>query len=98
MSNLTQTEVEKRLTGLGGWQLEGKAITKQYTFKDFCQAMDFINRLAVVADKELNHHPEWSNVYNRVTISLTTHDAGGLTEKDFQLAQAAEKIAADLPN
>lgn len=96
MEKLPKTEIERRLQGLNGWRLDGSVITKDFKFKDFATAWDFMNQVAVVADKELNHHPEWSNVYNQVTIKLTTHDAGGLTDKDFDLAQRADEIASSI--
>lgn len=76
------------------WQLvNGRdAITRTFKFKDFNAAFGFMTRLALVAEK-LDHHPEWSNVYNRVEITLSTHDAGGLTERDIALAEAADRIA-----
>lgn len=76
------------------WQLVAgrDAITRTFKFKDFNQAFGFITRLALVAEK-LDHHPEWANVYNRVEITLSTHDAGGLTELDIALAEAADRLA-----
>jgi 4a-hydroxytetrahydrobiopterin dehydratase len=68
------------------------AITKKFEFKDFNQAFGFMVRAALVAEK-MNHHPEWFNVYNKVEVTLSTHDAGGLTELDVKLAEAMEKIA-----
>lgn len=64
----------------------------QWKFKDFAQAMAFMNAVAEVAER-MNHHPEWTNVYNRVNVRLTTHDAGGLTQLDFDLAQAMDALA-----
>jgi 4a-hydroxytetrahydrobiopterin dehydratase len=69
-----------------------KAIHKSYTFRDFNQAFGFMTRAALVAE-QMNHHPEWFNVYNRVDVTLTTHDAGGVTEKDVALAKAMDTIA-----
>lgn len=77
-----------------GWSLEdgGKAILRTYRFRGFRDAMAFMARAAFEAD-HMNHHPEWSNVYNRVEVRLTTHDANGLTEKDIELAGRMEKVA-----
>lgn len=77
-----------------GWavQDDGKAITKSFKFKGFRDALSWMVRAGFEADT-MNHHPEWSNVYNRVEVTLTTHDAGGLTEKDFDLAKRMEKIS-----
>ena len=77
-----------------GWELsdDGKAISKSFRFRGFRDAMAWMMRAAFEAE-HLNHHPEWSNVYNRVEVRLTTHDAGGLTGKDIELAQRMEKIS-----
>ena len=68
------------------------AITRQFKFDDFAQAFGFMASVAIVAEK-MDHHPEWSNVYNRVDILLTTHDADGLSERDAKLAEAIEALA-----
>jgi len=67
-------------------------ITKVFKFEDFAEAFGFMTRIAIIADK-MDHHPEWFNVYNRVDVTLTTHDAGGVTHKDVTLAEAMEKAA-----
>ncbi|MEQ8357177.1 MAG: 4a-hydroxytetrahydrobiopterin dehydratase [Kiloniellaceae bacterium] len=79
---------------LPGWALvEGRdALKKTFTFKTFSQAWGFMSRVALAAEK-LNHHPEWSNVYNRVEITLTTHDCGGLSDLDVTLAKRIDKVA-----
>lgn len=74
------------------WQLQDDSLHTQWKFKDFVQAMAFMNAVAEVAER-MNHHPEWSNVYNRVNVRLTTHDSGGLTQLDFALAQAMDSLA-----
>ncbi|MEY3518603.1 MAG: hypothetical protein RLZ89_1463 [Pseudomonadota bacterium] len=74
------------------WQLQESSLHTQWKFKNFLQAMAFMNAVAEVAER-MNHHPEWSNVYNRVNVRLTTHDAGGLTHLDFALAQAMDSLA-----
>jgi 4a-hydroxytetrahydrobiopterin dehydratase len=81
-------------TRLPGWTLLGgrDAIQKTFKFKDFSEAFGFMVRSALVAEK-LDHHPEWSNVWNRVEVTLTTHDAGGLTERDLILAEAMDRLA-----
>lgn len=75
------------------WQklADRDAITRSFTFKDFAAAWLFMNKVAAIAEA-MNHHPEWSNVYNRVTITLTTHDADGVTAKDIQLAKQIDAI------
>lgn len=80
-----------KLQNIDNWSLNHEAINKDYTFKNFIEAMEFINKVATVAE-DLNHHPEWNNVYNKVSISLTTHDFSGITEKDFQLAKAIDAL------
>jgi 4a-hydroxytetrahydrobiopterin dehydratase len=82
------------LSKLPGWSLvEGRdAITRQFTFKDFNAAFGFMTRAALVAER-MDHHPEWSNVWNKVVVTLSTHDAGGLTERDIALAEAMNAIA-----
>jgi 4a-hydroxytetrahydrobiopterin dehydratase len=74
------------------WRLQENALEVEWVFKDFAQAMAFMNAVAEVAER-MNHHPEWTNVYNRVRVRLTTHDAGGLTALDFALAQAMDELA-----
>ena len=82
------------LAKLNGWSdVSGRdAITKKFTFKNFNEAFGFMSRAALVAEK-MDHHPEWSNVYKTVDVTLSTHDAGGLTELDVKLAEAMDKIA-----
>ncbi len=75
------------------WQISGNNLVKQFVFKDFAAAFGFMAQVALRAEK-LNHHPDWSNSYNRVNISLTTHDAGGLTALDFRLASFINAICS----
>ena len=84
----------KALAELKGWAHEPKrdAITKTFTFKNFVEAFGFMTQAALVAER-MDHHPEWSNVYNTVNVLLTTHDAGGLTSKDVELARAMDEAA-----
>jgi 4a-hydroxytetrahydrobiopterin dehydratase len=89
---LTEEEVRAALDGLPGWAHEGDALAKAFTFGDFRQAVAFIVRVAFEAEQR-DHHPNLTNVYNRVELALTTHDAGNrVTAKDVDLAQAIEKI------
>ena len=82
------------LAKLSGWsEVKGRdAITRQFEFSDFNEAFGFLARAALVAEK-LDHHPEWFNVYNKVEVTLATHDAGGVTERDIKLAQAMDRLA-----
>ncbi len=90
-------EVRARaLADLPGWAPAGgrDAIQKPFKFKNFSQAWGFMSRVALAAEA-MNHHPEWSNTYNRVDIVLTTHDCGGLSERDVELARIIEELVAD---
>jgi 4a-hydroxytetrahydrobiopterin dehydratase len=87
MKPLSPQDVEKHLKSLPQWTLDGQMIKRTLTFQNFQQAFAFMTQIALVAEK-MDHHPDWTNVYNRVEIKLWTHDAGGLTEKDFILAKA----------
>lgn len=97
MDKLSDDVIAQRTEQLPGWRVEEGELCKDFTFPDFVTAMDFIARLVPTAER-LNHHPEWSNVYNKVSIRLTTHDANGLTDNDFLFAEAAEEIANTLVN
>ncbi|HZP71386.1 MAG TPA: 4a-hydroxytetrahydrobiopterin dehydratase [Pseudolabrys sp.] len=94
-ARLTGESRQSALTGLKGWsEVPGRdAITKKFVFKDFNEAFGFMSRVALVAEK-MDHHPEWYNVYKTVEVTLSTHDAGGLTDRDVKLAEAMDKIAA----
>ncbi len=89
---LTESEIQSALESLAGWRLKEGKLHREYTFTDFAHAFGFMAAAAVMAEG-LNHHPEWCNVWNRVSIDLTTHDAGGITELDVQLAAKMEEIA-----
>ena len=86
---LTDAEIELALTELPGWNRSGDAIERHYKFADFGHAFAFMTWVALLAEKA-DHHPEWSNVWNRVDIRLTTHDAGGLSARDIALAKAID--------
>ena len=77
--------IEKKLAKLADWSLNHNKLYRQFVFENFIEAFGFISQVALLAEA-MNHHPEWSNVYNRVEIHLTTHDAGGISERDFTLA------------
>jgi 4a-hydroxytetrahydrobiopterin dehydratase len=90
---LTEKEIEAALASLSGWRFEGEALAKTFEFGSFREALSFMVRAGFEAE-DLNHHPEWTNVYNKVAIRLNTHDAGGkVTAKDVELATRFEKIS-----
>ena len=86
---LSDDEVQERLGELVGWDLVDGKLHRDYKFTNFVEAMGFMMRAGIEAEK-MNHHPEWFNVYSRVDIHLTTHDAGGISERDFLLATRAD--------
>ena len=86
---LTEREILQRIPELDDWRLKDGKLEKEFVFRDFIEAFGFMAQVALQAEKQ-NHHPEWSNVYNRVRIALTTHDLGGISERDFQLAAAID--------
>ena len=91
---LSPEALDSALGELQGWQVVDGALRRELTFDDFAHAFSFMTRVALTADG-MNHHPDWSNVYNRVTVSLSTHDAGGaVTELDVALAKAIDAFAA----
>ncbi|MBR9971248.1 4a-hydroxytetrahydrobiopterin dehydratase [Magnetospirillum sp. J10] len=93
IQSLRHDERSRALAGLSGWKIcpDRDAIEKSFTFKDFSQAFAFMTRVALAAERQ-DHHPEWSNVYNRVTIILSTHDCNGLSGKDITLAHTIDTI------
>ena len=93
-SKLSTAGADARLSDLPGWTRQGEKLHRTFTFRDFSEAFGFMARVALEAEK-LDHHPNWSNVWNRVTVELTTHDAGGLTELDFRLAAEMNRLAAE---
>jgi len=97
MPKLTAEERPTKLKEISGWKLvEGRdAIQKSFIFKNFNEAFGFMTRVALVAEK-MDHHPEWFNVYNKVEVTLSTHDVGGLSERDITLAKQMDSIAHTL--
>ncbi|MGB0879765.1 MAG: 4a-hydroxytetrahydrobiopterin dehydratase [Polaribacter sp.] len=91
MKMLTEYEIQKRLEKLTGWNYDENAIHTDYEFNNFKDCMSVINRISFECEA-LNHHPEWKNTFNTLEITLTTHDAGGVTELDFKLAEAIHTI------
>lgn len=94
---LSAEETQNALESLEGWQMvaDREAIAKAYKFKNFNEAFGFMTRVALKAEK-MDHHPEWFNVYNRVEVTLATHDVNGVSDKDIELATFMEKIVAKL--
>jgi 4a-hydroxytetrahydrobiopterin dehydratase len=90
---LERQQVAEALQKLGQWTLQGNQIERLLTFENFVDAMIFVNKVAEIAEEE-QHHPDIRIVYNRVTLALTTHDAGGLTQKDFQMARRIDSLTA----
>lgn len=95
MMLLSDAEIDQAVAGLAGWKRDGNGLVSDWRFANFDVAFGFMTRIAVEAER-LNHHPEWSNVYNRVTIRLTTHDAGGVTSFDVALAKFISETAAEM--
>lgn len=92
MSHLTDEQVDLQLQDLSGWQRDNNAIVKTYVFADFIQAISFMTQAAFHAEA-MEHHPEWQNIYNHVTIRLTTHDISGISSLDIRLAKRMEEVA-----
>lgn len=91
MARLTDEEIASRLASLPEWRREGDAIARRFELRDFAASIDFVNRVAPVAE-EMNHHPDLTIAWNRVTASLSTHSEGGLTTTDFKLASRIDAL------
>ncbi len=89
---LTDDEITAQIAQLKGWRFQDGKLHREFEFSNFAKAFGFMTSVAIVAEK-MDHHPEWSNVYNRVVVDLSTHDAGGVTDFDFRLAQAIDALA-----
>ncbi len=92
MMKLSQTDIDEELKNLPGWSIVNEKLHKEFQFDSFNQAFGFMTRAAMEIEK-MNHHPEWFNVYNKITIELTTHDAGGITKNDVNLAKILNSLA-----
>ncbi len=88
---MTRSDIDKMITQIPGWKLDGEAIKKEWQFRNFSEAMVFINKIADLAEQH-DHHPELYNVYNKVSLKFSTHDAGGLTLRDFKMAAEIDKL------
>ena len=93
LATATTNEIERFRSEHDSWSLDGEKLYREFVFRDFCEAFGFMSEAALVAERS-NHHPEWSNVYNRVAVHLTTHQAGGITQRDFDLADRMDAIAS----
>jgi len=91
MIRLSQIDIDEELKNLSGWNVVNEKLHKEFQFDSFNQAFDFMTRAAMEIEK-MNHHPEWFNVYNKITIELTTHDAGGITKNDVNLAKILNSL------
>ncbi len=91
MKKLSEQEISEKLESLEGWSYRDNSLQTSFEFENFKEAFTLMTRIAFEAEAQ-NHHPDWTNVYNQLEISLSTHDAGGVTEKDFKLAKAIEGI------
>ena len=91
MIRLSQSEIDEELMSLSGWSIVNGKLHKEFQFESFNQAFGFMTRAAMEIEK-INHHPEWFNVYNRLVVDLTTHDAGGITQNDVNLAKILNSL------
>jgi 4a-hydroxytetrahydrobiopterin dehydratase len=91
MTKLSEQQISAELGKLNGWSVVNGNLHRVFEFKDFAQAFAFMTRVALAAEK-MDHHPDWSNVWNKVTVDLSTHSAGGLTKNDFDLAGKIQEI------
>ena len=88
---MTNPEIQVQLAKLSGWRIDDGKLHKAFRFRDFVEAFGFMAEVALLAEKQ-SHHPEWTNVYNTVTINLTTHDAGGISARDFEFAFSVDAL------
>jgi 4a-hydroxytetrahydrobiopterin dehydratase len=95
MAKLSESDLQAALASLSGWEVVNGKLHRDYKFSDFIHAFGFMATAALAIEK-MNHHPEWCNVYNRVSVDLTTHDSGGITSKDISLAKLLDATAAKL--
>ncbi len=91
-TKLTNAEINAQLEGISGWTVENEKLHKEFQFDSFVEAFGFMASVALIAES-MNHHPEWFNVYNRVTVDLATHDARGISALDFELAKKIDALS-----
>ena len=92
ITRVKEAEIQELIAELDAWTVENGKLHREYRFRSFVQAFGFMAQVALLAERAA-HHPEWSNVYNMVVVDLTTHDAGGITRKDLELARQMEQVA-----
>ncbi len=92
LTKLTEEQIKKELVNLQGWTVVNGKLNKDFIFSDFVEAFGFMTRAAIHIEK-MNHHPEWFNVYNKIKVELVTHDAGGITQNDINLARTLNSLA-----
>lgn len=95
IEKMTPQQIEAGLQGLSGWNVKDDKLHRELKFKNFVQAWGFMTQVAILAE-QMDHHPEWRNVYSQVTIDLTTHEAGGISQRDFELARKIDETLADM--
>jgi 4a-hydroxytetrahydrobiopterin dehydratase len=93
IEKMTPQQIEAGLQELPGWNVKADKLHRELKFKNFVQAWGFMTQVAILAE-QMNHHPEWSNVYSQVTIDLSTHEAGGISQRDFELARKIDETLA----
>ena len=91
-TKLTEEQIQKELADLKGWSIANGKLHRDFTFSDFVEAFGFMTKAAMHIER-MNHHPEWFNVYNKITVELVTHDAGGITQNDVSLAKTLNSLA-----
>ena len=92
LTKMTEEQIKKELVNLPGWSVVNGKLHKDFVFADFIEAFGFMSRAAIHIEK-MNHHPEWFNVYNKIKVELVTHDAGGITQNDINLAKTLNSLA-----
>lgn len=95
VEKMTAAQIEAGLAELPGWELKEGKLHRELKFKNFVQAFGFMAQAAILAE-QIDHHPEWFNVYSRVVINLTTHEAGGISHRDFELARKMNQVAQEM--
>lgn len=95
VEKMTSQQIEISLNDLSGWELRDEKLHRELKFKNFVQAWGFMTQVAILAERA-DHHPEWNNVYNRVTIDLNTHEIGGISQRDFELANKINEVLTNM--